>query len=375
MSVRTALFALLLLLTNACSAQTAAPRFEGDVSDFQTKVPGTVSNTVYRATTELGTFNHHPQIAYHDGLFVVAWSNGAFDEDAPGQRVLGATSKDGVTWSTPFEMFARRSPVAPWGAEADVLFATGFAKVDGRLFALAEIVRRRVVGEKYSREGQRLIARSVSASGRLGDLFELSPSTPGDARLPSQYGRDRQAILRYIRDPQRMPYFSGMEISAKDGHTTIQPTYAYRVDGGHLRFLRDLDYSMKMYWQKTSDGREWSVPEPTNLPDSGAKSSILKLTDGRVVLFGAQIPVKWQRDPLTVATSADGWVFRPVGAVRKGDGRPVTFSGKYHNPTDRPGFSYPSSIQVGDAIFVVYSVGAEHIDISRLPVSSLAVRD
>ena len=51
---------------------------------------------------------------------------------------------------------------------------------------------------------------------------------------------------------------------------------------------------------------DWSVPEPTNMPDSHTRTCAGTFPDGRRWLLGSQLPQTGLRTPLTLATSKDG---------------------------------------------------------------------
>ncbi|MFO7898746.1 MAG: hypothetical protein R6V58_06760, partial [Planctomycetota bacterium] len=77
------------------------------------------------------TYSHHPFLARFRGRYVAMWSNGRADEDAPGQRVLTATSPDFRTWSAPTPLVG-----SMMGEETElVLTAAGFHEHDGTLAA------------------------------------------------------------------------------------------------------------------------------------------------------------------------------------------------------------------------------------------------
>src|SRR5688572_3632908 len=53
---------------------------------------------LFTGVEKVNAFNHHPTLVWHAGRFLAAWSNGAKDEDASGQRIFYATSQDGREW-------------------------------------------------------------------------------------------------------------------------------------------------------------------------------------------------------------------------------------------------------------------------------------
>ena len=62
--------------------------------------PKVESVLIYQPTTEW-TYSHHASLTFFKGRYYAIWSNGHKDEDAPGQRVLMASSADFTHWTTP----------------------------------------------------------------------------------------------------------------------------------------------------------------------------------------------------------------------------------------------------------------------------------
>ncbi len=56
-------------------------------------------SSVFKTTTELGTYNHHSSIVKWNGEFWCGWDNCMVNEDWPGQRTFIAHSNDAVNWS------------------------------------------------------------------------------------------------------------------------------------------------------------------------------------------------------------------------------------------------------------------------------------
>ena len=79
---------------------------------------GAVHNTVFKATPELGTYNHQAQIERHGGAFHVAWKSSPFNEDEDGQRILYSSSADGRAWSAPSAVFPSM-PASEFGCDGD----------------------------------------------------------------------------------------------------------------------------------------------------------------------------------------------------------------------------------------------------------------
>jgi len=56
-------------------------------------------HNVFQATKELGTYNHHPNLAKWKGEYWFGWDNCMVNEEWPGPRTFIAHSRDGRTWS------------------------------------------------------------------------------------------------------------------------------------------------------------------------------------------------------------------------------------------------------------------------------------
>jgi hypothetical protein len=75
------------------------------------------------------TYSHHQSLTFFKGRFYAIWSNGRRDEDAPGQRVLCATSEDFYRWTDPYPMVN----VMQGKHSERVLTAAGFHQQAGTL--------------------------------------------------------------------------------------------------------------------------------------------------------------------------------------------------------------------------------------------------
>lgn len=133
---------------------------------------------LYRPETEW-TYSHHPHLAFFNGRYVAMWSNGRQDEDAPGQRVLYASSADFRAWTAPAPLLDSRP-----GKHSDlVLTAAGFhqhaetlvayiACYEWRpeLLASQDDLRRLATGHLTDEE-----RRNLSAIWRRGVLWKYRP--------------------------------------------------------------------------------------------------------------------------------------------------------------------------------------------------------
>jgi hypothetical protein len=365
---------------------------------------------IFRASPQMGVYSHHSQLVHRDGVFYAAWSSQRFGEDGPGQRVLISLSRDGRAWSEAAECFPSRGPVKPADEMGRVLTANGWAQVGGALYGIAEVhdnigfvsIDGKEMGRerkgrlrRRARKGHGRIARRVSPGGELGPAFWLVPDPPdplpGFAPLPDagdpQFSALAQDVAAVLDEPLNMPNWdfrganqkqgvmADVYVKAIDGHSLCEPSTYRRPDGVLVRVYRDHHPTHRLYASLSRDGgKSWTVPVPTDIPDSPSRTAVGSLPDGTVFLAGNQLsePLDrakrphYTRDPLTLALSADGVTFDRVAAVRSGSpGIRLPGRGKGR------GYQYPSTVVVADAIWIMYSVGKEDVAVSRVPLASL----
>lgn len=341
------------------------------------------------SSRENGAFNHFTALAYHDGRFLVMWGSHTMTEDAPGQRVLWASSPDAVHWQYRGELFpAPQAMLRERLAPGVSLRPDRWAIVEGRCFAVG-----------YGRYNTLIhandypMAREVNRNHSLGEIFLFDDSLP-DAAIPEYLRGDRktvdkatgEAIRRwYLRTgrsswwaqrgdcffPERLPRV------AVDGATLIEP-FTYRAADGRqvlmMRFYRG--HNNRLYVSLRDVEGQWVTPHPTDIPDSPTRSEAVQLPGGGVLLIGSQIAQLDSgeyhvRDPLTVAVSADGYTFSRVLTLRHGAAKSTRFDGILGRA--KGGFAYTSSLVRDGWLYTTYSINKEDIAITRVPLRSLGI--
>lgn len=355
------------------------------------EVPGTRHATVFEGDEANGAYNHHAKIAFWGGRFHAAWSNQRYDEDGPGQRVLYASSEDGVRWSRAREVVPSLSPEAPWSKAPGVFCqASGFAEWEGRLFAIGgctEIVLWRNMDKTksspvHTREcgwpeyrSRGWVAREVKADGSFGTLFsrlcgvrpeillrEIPPQSEVEPRFrnpPAGFAWDPKDAFRQL--PERR----------------LCEQVAWKTPKGEIVGLfRDDSRSGYKWMSFSKDGFTWTKPRVTDMHDAPSLTRPLVLEDGTVLLFGnhrclaRNVPgYGWRdRDPLMVSVSRDGLHFSGTRAVREGYYRFRVQPG----PRARGGSAqYPDAIVRDGMVHVIYSLGKESIATTVFPLANL----
>jgi hypothetical protein len=357
------------------------PQLEG-VEDFE----------LLHATPEDGVYCHHPHIIHHKGTFLATWSNHRYGEDGPGQRVLYSVSSDGRKWRRFAEGFPAIGKVRRPEESGRVLTANGLVVVDDTVYAVAEVHERfgpsdgkrraeleALTGRKarFGILGWGRLARAIEPDGTLGPVFWLVPDPPepvdGAPQFPDasdpKFADVARRINRLLADPLHMcawdfRYHTNWTTAA-DGHVLCEPSVYRRPDGVLVKLSRDKQGS-RIYAALSRDGgKRWAPAVQTGIPDSPSKSVAGTLPDGRIYLIGNQV-IGGRRDPLVISLSRDGESFDWAASIRQGAPE-IRHPGRAKGV----GFQYPSAILVGDALWVIYSVGKEDVAVSRVPLINL----
>lgn len=333
---------------------------------------------VFTSDPSMGTYNHGPIMAIVQGTLFVHWYNGATGEDAPGERVLYAHSTNGVQWSPAAVLFPAMSPVRPWNESGTCVSNLGYFE-DGsasRFYAVASV---RMCHEQL----QGTLMREINRDGAtLGDIFWLADEAP------SQYASFGYGTLNTVDATTKKDAQAYLAQRLRTTNVPAPPApikfserswYKRLADEGsaYVLLLRDDGGSTLREWASTCQtalptpiGLEcnWSNPVKTAIPDSRSRTWATTLDSGAAVLFGAQLPKLWDRDPLTVSIAPDGVHFSHQYSVIFG-APPQRFPG--HNKG--PGFQYPGGLIMSNAdeVMVAYSVNKEDIWVSKFPLQDL----
>lgn len=342
---------------------------------------------IYQGEPSLGTFNHVPELLYHEGVFYLAWNNHPTDEDAPGQRILGAISFDGEHWTEPIELFPpfgteARSGVLPRGRLLTVLpfrFRRSWVNIDGDVYVIATVIDG---GGYQGYLGE--VARQVYPDGTLGPIFWLAEKSPQDTphsnpiegfpQFPDlQDPQFRQIGLKIIEvnsapwGASEYPERNYMSYYAEDGARLIELCQFTRADGTNVVLARHagLESSGHIYAGTYQEDNSELVFVRTSVPDDPSLVFVDVLPDGTTFMIGNQ--VRGTRDPLVISLSSDGISFNRAGAVRHGASQ-MRYQGKFK----LGGFQYPCAVLVEDVLWVAYSINKESIAITRIGLDSLA---
>jgi len=333
-------------------------------------------------TREDGAYNHYACLIHHDGRFHAMWGNHPMGEDAPGQRVLYSYSDEWGQWSDPVELFGPPGPVLPRSQRGIHLKPDRWVVVDDRLFAVIYV----------HGAGRYPIAAEIVAGEIVGEIFPFDP-IPEERKLPVFMDR-RQAsaearnwvekIREWYRANDQISWWAriGEDLARRGAdNATVIESFTYRAaDEDIVLMMRDWGtpgnpvHSNRMYVSFNSSTEELAPPWPTDIPDSPTRAEAHRLDCGTILLIGSQLPIELDqsfyldRDPLTVSTSSDGYVFDEVFILRthsKSEYRIPGVRGRNH------GFAYSSSIVYDNWLYTLYSISKEDMGITRVRLEDI----
>lgn len=343
--------------------------------------PAVESVLIYQPATEW-TYSHHQSLAFFHGRFHAIWSNGRQDEDAPGQRVLFASSPDFKTWSTPRPLV---DSVTEQGVER-VLTAAGFHQHAGKLVAYfgnygpnKETTRLQAVttpdGEHWSAPLELGVpinpnhGPQATASGRLIIAGNISfPYTDDPSGLAGWHmtGIYPASMATTIKDDPA----SFWEVAKAQGWpAALCEGSFYQTDDGVLHMLlrnTAKHYARRLWLTESRDnGATWSEPALTGFSDTSAKFHFGRLPDGRFYYVGN--PLTGNRTPLALSLSRDGIHFdrhfilgdthyepRKAGAAKDGE------------------YGYPHTLIHDGYLYTIVSRQKEAVEVLRVALSELA---
>ncbi|MBI5686824.1 MAG: exo-alpha-sialidase [Verrucomicrobia bacterium] len=342
--------------------------------------PKVESVLIYQPTTEW-TYSHHQSITFFKGRFYAIWSNGRQDEDAPGQRVLMASSADFKTWTTPKPLV---DSVTEKGVER-VLTAAGFHQHDGTLVAYfgnygpnKETTHLQAVtttdGEHWSAVREMGVPVNPNhgpqrtASGRLIIAGNISfPYTDDPAGLAGwkMTGIYPKAMAATIKDDPA----SFWEVAKHQGWSAaLCEGSFYQTDDGvlHMPLRNTAKLNARRLWltESRDNGATWATPVETEFSDTNAKFHFGRLPDGRFYYIGN--PVGGGRTPLALSLSRDGVKFDRHFIL-----------GETHYESRRKGrwkggeYGYPHSIIHDGHLYAIVSRQKEAVEVLRVALPEL----
>lgn len=322
------------------------------------------------------TYAHHASITHFKNRFVAMWSNSFKDEDDPGQRVLFATSTDFLHWTTP-QVLA--TPRTGKNNTANILTAAGFHTWHDTLVAY--------FGEyEKDRTHTQLWAKTSTDGIHWSEAINMQvPVNPNHGPQATASGRliiSGNICFPYTDDPSGLRGWkmSGIypdSLAHEDNPATFYaPARAlhlpplcegsfFQTDDGVLHMLlrvTSTGWKGRLWLTESKDnGASWSFPVETAFTDNDSKFHFGRFPNHRFYYVGNPDTLHhWLRNPLVLATSADGrlfgkqYILASEPYVQKQEGR--WKNGQY---------GYPTSFLYKNYCYIIVSRQKEAIEVLR----------
>jgi hypothetical protein len=395
------------LLVTACSCggpePARDPAKEGEVSVQTTNSSGTVTaasaeeaaekvnnragGTVLKLESSTGSvyipeegwgYAHHPHIQFFKGRFYATFSQGKENEDDCGQRIMVASSEDGLNWSEPVPLVD-----SVQGKDSQLVLVNAGLYTDGeRLVAYYGSYEYRA----DTLRGPNL--RPLEDAHRIDYAMHYVLTGDGSAwqepvdmsipfgcnygPLPLRSGRLLMCggtTYPYTDDPAGLDGYQTGRIDGEDarnrGAATITEGSFFQTDDGviHMMLRSNTDY----LWcaESRDDGATWSDAYPTNFTDCKTKFQFGRLPDGRFFYVGSPIPGSG-RNPLMLCLSDNGADFSSQYILRN-EPYKQQIEGLYKGGV----YGYPSVTLTDDAMYIIYSKHKEAIEVTKIDLSAL----
>ncbi|SCL28273.1 Chitinase A, N-terminal domain [Micromonospora pallida] len=325
-------------------------------------------------------FNHGVVLMPFKNRLYAQWQSSAKDEDAPDTIVVYATSEDGTNWSASAPLTAPRTDgytsSGGWWTDGETLVA--YLNV----WPSALTPRGGYTEYVTSTDGVRWSSpkRVLGADGQPVDgIIEQDVKALPDGRILTAFHVQPGLFVKpyYTDDPLGVSGWKQGQFTNQPNNSgmsrELEPSWYQRADGSIVMVFRDQGGNTfrKLAAVSTDNGETWSDSVVTNVPDGRTKQSAGNLPDGTAYLVGNPTGTR-NRYPLSVLVSADGVTFDVAYNLRTAeDLQPLRYVGLYKNL----GYSYPKSIVWKDHLYVAYATNKEDVQISRLPVADISLRD
>ena len=327
--------------------------------------------TIFEGEENVSAFNHHPTIIFYKDRFFAAWSNGAKDEDASGQRVMYTTSKDGFNWDKVSYMTDSITDRAHTPG--------GFWVRDGQLFALVSLRDSR--GSSFNSDRNPLLSYRWNTEKAIFEYSGIIARNFFSVDGP-----------RLVSGGQKWIMFGkpGFRSAHPEEPVRIATTITDSIDEWVFKPLPNKEVPHDAFWYTLPDGRlmtieakgdvpnrhlismysndegdSWSQPESSNFPDADSRLYGLRLSNGLYVILNNPNLLRY-RIPLSIAISGDGENFNHFANIR------IEQTNKeYSGHAKAPGYQYVRAFEHDNKLWVIYSVNKEDIEITAISLDEI----
>ncbi|MCU4164946.1 exo-alpha-sialidase [Carboxylicivirga caseinilyticus] len=374
------LFILLLFVTSCMKQPVLSVKNnlfdQSNAEDLGLEMPlGLETATIYSASDSTDKYcNGAVAIAFKDRIYCM-WQSSEQDEDSHDTRVVYSYSDDGKIWTNPGILAA--SPDSGyctsggWWQYGDTLVAyinEWTYEESPRYCRVKYMLSTDGInwsGKKTVRwlHGEEMIGAFEQdphqiASGRIINAVHVSPGL----HLSPIFTDDPSGISGWQQGQMNNMEYKG------DVTRELEPSSYLRKDGALVMVFRDQKSSFcKLASVSLDEGRSWSTPVITDMPDSRSKQSAGNLSDGTAYFVSNPVNSK-MRYPLVLTLSDDGKIFNKAYVLRKSSELPsLKYDGKYK----REGYHYPKSMVYNDCLYIAYTTNKEKVEITKVSLKGL----
>lgn len=335
-------------------------------------------------------YSHHTRIAAQllpggGYITMLAFSSNPTNETDGGMQSQVCFSTDkGVTWTAPVNVVPSASnwqPSQPTNIVGSrYAYPRNFTLYNGTNYLIVGVDD--LVDTNGTPRGAALYAAAINTNQTIGPLFRINSNSVVVVDSKTVPAYDTVLGPPLMDDSQIYGVWGGSYWNQLQsqwigwqhvfGTDFVEPT-TWTSDGNsnHLyRFWRSAgNYVSQAY--SSDRGTNWTLPYATGIPNTPSETQGMRLADGRNAILGNPVSSSGSvyRDPLFLAlTDVNSVIVTNVYAIRQGVTKTPTFPG--YGKTG--GASYVSAVQVGNYLYVGYSLQKESIGFSRVLIPGLA---
>ena len=368
------LLALSALLLQACaSRENRLPEVPDGLFDLTdtvsyglSRLPDCERIVVY----ESPGYVNNVLVTYFGGKYYCMWQASNRDEDTPDTKVLCSVSPDGVWWAAPILLAQPTDStfVTPggWIQGGDSLSAIlNYVCAPDRSKGGTAWYISTIDGETWTETRPLRMADGCPMPG----IIEQDPLRLPDGRTvgAAHFRQGLRVNPIYTDDPSALSGWKKAAFPDGDG-SPLEPSQYLTPDGKLMMFFRDQASSfVKLASVSEDQGKSWTPPMKTGIPDSRSKQCAGTLPDGRVFWVGNPTGNKSRRS-LALALSEDGYRFDKAFLLAGTEDLPPRRNvGRYKTL----GYNYPKATVLGDALWISLSINKEDAVLFRIPIAIL----
>ena len=339
-------------------------------------------HSVFKTSTELGTYNHHSSLVKWKGEYWFGWDNCMVNEEWPGQRTFISHSPDGVSWSerilvadgdeergmlrnlgglysygdTLYAFIQEKWDLAHATAPGMSVHDNTKVSIRNDIWASRDGVAWDLVKENYADVRWMFEKPRLTSEGRLMAPMTGHNGEPGVLLWPGCDPLAEPKVIRQLWLGKEYPdYFEGHD----EGIFCYGEATWYTDDDNRIwMYLRDESAATYLGLSLSEDGGEsWTEVMRSNFPDSGSRVFAGRLSDGRYFLVGNSTRVHMDRNFFAISLSDDGAKFVKMYQLVS---KPA--SQRFQGHLKCHGYQYPSCLVDGDRLLIGYSVNKEDIE-------------